>query len=297
MGKKKLIGVAALVLVGVLVFGHSTYQSLEQIRQEKKDQKALTEAVALREKKEKEEADALKAREVTLTQAKLDGIITSLKGYTNITLVQSMKNLNPKGEVETGLKYTLDVDLKQKIVLTQIDTTVEKETTTTSYASDYVRDLHYKYIENDGTWGYAEDKTISLSKNLISSLDVSTFYRALTEGLALPIDTKGYKDVEGGATETYSMIVPATKDSIAGVTYDKLGDERVSLKIYISEEGKTVPVSITTEVDYIVGGKTHTCKSEIEILDYSNDKLELPAMSSKSREIELPTETVEENVK
>ncbi len=297
MKRKKLIGVIVLASVLTGVFGYSTYASLQEIRQEKADHKALTEAVALREKKEKEEASALKEREVTLTEKKLDSITESLKGYTNITMVQSMENLDAKGRVETGLKYTLDVDLKEKVVLTQIDTTVEGEETTTSYASDYVRDLHYKYIENNGTWGYAEDKTISLSKSLIGSIDVSTFYRALTDGLALPVGVKGYKDMAGGANETYSIIVPATKESITGVKYDELGDERVSLKLYISEEGKTVPVSITTEVDYIVGGKTHTCKSKIEVLDYTNDRLELPAMSSKSREIELPSDTVEDSIK
>ena len=220
---------------------------------------------------------------VTLTQTKLDKLQEYYSTYNYINFTQRMesglKNENPL----TIVTYSIIADTETKVAQCSISASADGQLDTESSIHDF--NSGYTFVKDMYQDGHlAEGKVNILNIDLLEMKNVYDLYQHLLGDVEIPVDVKGTKSEDG--LETYEIITRADKSMLSGVSYDRLGNQIITLKGRMSSTFELEEISV--EIEYIIGNTTYYCRTVLDIMAVNDIRLLMPDIGI---EIPQPEET------
>lgn len=220
----------------------------------------------------------VKEEKIVFTKEMAESVKSYLKKYTSMDVIQQMTNGDTSGVKYSDVMYTINCDLKNKIIQTTITDNSEETPTSKYYLDNVAEDLHFTRKDENSEWKEAKGKTLVLDSDIKKYKTTLDLYNYLINGNSLK------EGVEGTISDKYyyfEEVTPAKKEMLSGVEYDKLGNHTVT-HIFMSEDGKEfIPVSVIVTVDFMVGDKKYDVTSTVQFVGAHNNELSSPNLEKK----------------
>lgn len=229
---------------------------------------ATCSSITTKQSIEVENESSKKDTNCRFTTKKQSMIKSYFKKYPFIYISQTLETGRRDKNATTSRIYDVEVDLANKVTDFRIKD--EKGTDGVHYIRDYKTGGTYK--QSGGKWEACQGVVRVIDWDISDLENAYDVWEYLLGDNNIYIGARGYIS---GDYEYYHKKTKASKNSVSGIKYDKLGDSEVT---YIFREINNTfePVSVVKNIDYIYKGKKYFIRSIIRIGYLGNTKLEVP---------------------